>query len=265
VEGIDNIQPEFQEAFAHADQLIADYLGQRLQAAYLGGSVAVGEAWPGASDFDCFIFISDTLTPNDIQWRAQIEAILAGRFSAVSAFHLNVYPLQRLETEAFWRFILRYNALRLRGDDVLAHLADRGHLTPEPTCAFARSRHAFVSQCVEAACRGESPPSLESKLDDPLLWTRKLVRNFIVIEGAFLLMVAGRFRSFRQGEVLLGLQCSFPQWSDLYVLSRAILQDPYAAGVLPEQFIRDAHPFLQWMVEVLRDSEGTAPKRSRRA
>ncbi len=252
VSAVANIQPEFQEACAHADRLSADCFGDRLQAAYLGGSIPVGEAWPGASDFDCFLFTSDDPTTVDLQWRAQSESELAKRFPVVSVFHLNLYPLKRLETESFWRFILKYNAVRIRGDDILGRLADHGYPTPEPSPAFARGRRVFVSQCVEAACRGECPPSLGEKLDDPMLWTRKLVRNFIVVEGAFLLMVAGCFRSFRQAEVFSGLEKTFPQWSDLYDRSRAILKDPYAQGVYPEQFIRDAGPFLQWTLQVLQ-------------
>lgn len=252
VDAIANIQAEFQEAFAHADPLIADYFGERLRAAYLGGSIPAGEAWPGASDFDCFVFTSDVSTAVDLQWRTQSESDLARRYPVVSVFHLNLYPLQRLETESFWRFILKYNAVRFRGDDILACLADHGYPTPEPSAEFARGRRGFVFQCVEAARRGECPPSLGGKLDDPMLWTRKLVRNFIVVEGAFLLMVAGCFRSFRQADVLPGLEKAFPQWSDLYDRSRAILKDPYAQGVHPEQFMREAGPFLGWTLQVLQ-------------
>ena len=53
------IQPEFEELVRAADENCMTRFGKRLAAVYLAGSIAVGEAWPGASDLDWWVFLRD--------------------------------------------------------------------------------------------------------------------------------------------------------------------------------------------------------------
>jgi len=211
-----NPQPEFRPAIDEMDRRISQRFSARLQATYLGGSIPFGEAWPGASDVDCFFFTAEAPTADDEQWCRSTARELHAQFPVAAEFHVNHHGLARLETEEFWRFILRYNSVRLRGRDVLEELATRGFPTPQPTREWARGRLEFVRTCLKEAVAGRCPPSLERRVDDPFLWTRKLVRNFIVVEGGFLLMALDELETFGQGEVIGKLSRRCPKWTQLF-------------------------------------------------
>ena len=120
------IQPEFQHLVVSADRVCAERFGARLVAVYLAGSVALCEAWPGASDLDCFAFLDGIPSPADKAWRRRAEKRLETEFPVASEVHLNVYPTERLRQESFWRFILRYNSLRINGSNLVAELGHQG-------------------------------------------------------------------------------------------------------------------------------------------
>ena len=241
-------QDGFREAVAAADEACVRRFGDRLQACYVAGSVAAGEAWPGASDLDWFVFVADQPTGADRSWRYRTQKRLDRQFPVLSEAHVNLFSIDKLAGEGFWRFILRYNAVRVRGEDVIAHLERRGVQTPRPSAELAKSRLPFVRRCLADAMAGKCPPALAELPTDPLLATRKLARNFVIVEGAFLLMSEGRFESFKQGVVLDGLTRTAPKWRSLFDTTRVVLQDPYRGAVGPSEFMCSVEPFMTWMI-----------------
>jgi len=247
------IQPEFENLVEAADRRCLTRFGDRLAATYLAGSVAVGEAWPGASDLDWFVFLHDEPTPADMAWRRRTRARLESQFPAAAEVHLNIHCRERLEREAFWRFILRYNAARIRGDNVVAQARRAGFATPRPSRKLAKSRLPFVRHCLAEAVAGRCPPALAQLPADPFLASRKLARNFVVVEGAFVLMCQRRFKSFKQEAVLRGLRQSTRRWSGLLNMTEAILADPYRARVNPDALMVEIEPFMHWAIAVIED------------
>ena len=249
------IQDGYRELVETANRWCADRSGERLAAVYLSGSVAVGEAWPGASDLDCFVFLRGEPTAADKAWRRRAEKRLEARFPICPNVHLTTSAVERLAQEAFWRFILRYNATRIRGVNLIAELGRRGITTPRPSRKLARGRLPFVRACLEAAVTGQRVPSLGELPSDPFLATRKLARNFVIVEGAYLLMARGTFVSFRQGDVLKGLRCVSRRWAGLVRTAEGILCDPHKAGVRPEVLLDLAEPFVNWAIEQIEKRE----------
>lgn len=244
-------QEGFQDVVAAADECCALRFGPRLKGAYVAGSVAVGEAWPGASDLDWFVFLVDEPTPADGAWRSRTRRQLERRFPVASEVHLNVYSVDRLMREEFWRFILRHNAVQIRGANLVAELGRRGARTPRPSRKLARSRLPFVRKCLKEAAAGRCPPALAALPGDPFLATRKLARNFVIVEGAYVLMWKGAFRSFKQEAVLQGLRSTWRRWRPLARTARDVLEDPYRAAVPPDDFMRQVHPFMTWAIDLI--------------
>jgi hypothetical protein len=101
---------------------------------------------------------------------------------------------------------------------------------------------------------GRCPPSLAGLPSDPFLATRKLARNFVIVEGAFVLMCLGAFKSFGQEAVLRGLRGASHRASRLLDTTAAILSDPYQAQVRPRAFLKDVHPFMDWAITVIENA-----------
>ena len=242
------IQEGYRELVSVADKWCADRFGDRLAATYLAGSVAVGEAWPGASDLDWWVFLRDELTRADRAWRARAEKRLETRFPIAPDVHLSVFSVERLKRETFWRFILRYNSLRIRGRNLVAELGRACARTPRPSRKLARSRLPFVRMCLDEALAGRPVPALGSLPSDFFLATRKLARNFVIVEGAYVLMAKGEFVSFRQEAVLQGVRRISRRWGNLTKMTEAILQDPHGAAVRPDEFMKEAGPFVNWAI-----------------
>jgi len=161
----------------------------------------------------------------------------------------------RLRKEAAWRFILRYNAIRLYGVDIIAELEKEGTNTARPSKETAKSRIRWMRRNIEGAVRGELPQELFPKLpDDPFLATRKLARNFILVEGAHLLMADNAFCGFRQNDVLAKLKALYPQWVSIFVRTESILEDPLTTGVMPDDFIAEIAPFCHWSIDRIERS-----------
>ena len=247
------IQKEFAALVAATDGVCRRRFGNRLAAAYVAGSVARGEAWPGASDLDWFVFLHEEPTTLDKAWRRRRQRALQARFRVAGEVHLNVNSVERLRRESFWRFILRYNALRIRGSSVLAQLERQGHRVPRPGRELAKSRLPFVRQCLSEALAGRCPPAFAEMPSDPFLATRKLARNFVIVEGAYVLMCRGAFKSFGQGAVLHGLRRVRPSISGLLDTTAAILADPYQAKVKPKAFMRQVRSFVEWAVQWIEE------------
>ncbi len=248
------LQEDFEDLVAAVDECCALRFGTRLRGAYLGGSVAAGEAWPGASDLDWFVFLQEEPTRADRKWKTLTRRQLEGRYPIASEVHLNVYPVDRLAREEYWRFILRYNAVQVRGDNLLAELARCGIRAPRPSRSLAKSRLSFMRQCLEETVAGRCPPSLAELPADPFLTTRKLARNFVIVEGAHVLMAKGVFKSFKQEAVLEGLRSITRRWRPLLKMTEATLRDPYQAAVPPDEFMKQVGPFVTWAMVLIEDA-----------
>ena len=242
------IQPEFEGLVRAADEHCLTRFDSRLAGEYLAGSVAVGEAWPGASDLDWFVFLRDEPTPADRAWRRRMQKRLEDEFRAASEVHLNLFSQGRLRREGFWRFIFRYNGDRVRGDNLIAALERQGIRTPRPSRKLAKSRLPFVRRCLSESLAGRCPPALVGLPTDPFLASRKLVRNFVIVEGAFVLMCKRTFKSFKQKAVLQGLRETTRRWRPLLRNTEAILSDPYRAGICPNDLMAEVAPFMNWAI-----------------
>ncbi len=248
------IQPEFIDAVRAVDEASAERFGNRMVGSYVAGSVASQEALPGISDLDWWTFLHDEPTPADRTWRRRIESRIVGRYGVFSEAHVNVHPLGRLAHEGFWRFILRYNCQRVRGANAVAILEQRGHSTPRPSRKLAKSRLPFVKGCLSAALCGDCPAAVPALPSNPHLATRKLARNFMVVETAFLHMSRGAFRSFGQEEVFSGLAAVAPEWKGLLRLSEPILMDPLRAAAKPSDYMVEAGPYMSWVIQQIEAS-----------
>ena len=242
------IQPEFEDLVSATDESCRRRFDCRMAAEYLAGSVAVGEALPGASDLDWFVILYDKPTSADKAWRRRMQIRLQNRFPAAFEVHLNLHSLAQLRGEDFWRFIFRYNAARIRGVNVIAQLERKGIRTPRPSRSLAKSRIPFVRKCLSEALAGRCPPALAELPSDPSLCTRKLARNFVIVEGAFVLMCQRSFKSFKQEAVLRGLRNTSRSWHPLLKKTEAILADPYGAGVPPDDLMAEVEPFIDWAI-----------------
>ena len=230
-------------------------LGETLRAFYLGGSIASGDGWPGASDTDCFLFVADDPPEVDLAWCKTKGELLEERYPVIKGYHLSMFSVDRLRKESAWRFILRYNGILLHGVDIIAELEEGGIHTARPSKEWAKARVEWMRRNVEGAVRGDLPKELNPKLpEDPFLATRKLARNFIVLEGAHLLMADGAFCGFRQDDVLAKLKGLYPQWAPMFDRTDAILQNPFIAAVDPDDYIADITPFCRWSIDRIERS-----------
>lgn len=250
-----HIQEPFRPAIADGLGCCVDRFGESLRSFYLAGSIAAGEAWPGASDTDCFLFVEEEPQEESLSWCKARGDALERQYPVVGGYHLSLFSVARLARESAWRFILRYNAIRLHGDDLIAELEDVGVDTARPSRELAKLRVTWMRSNIEGAVRGEIPKALFPTLpDDPFLTTRKLVRNFIIVEGAHLLMADEAFCGFRQSDVLNVLQSLHPQWAPIFHQAERVLRDPHEAGVTPEDFIAEAAPFCRWAIDRIEAS-----------
>ena len=94
---------------------------------------------------------------------------------------------------------------------------------------------------------------------------RKLVRNFVLLEGAYVPMLSGDYGSFRQSDVLPRLAAVHPKWQPLVDMAVAILEDPFAAKVSPQTAIEKILPFARWAIEKTAEEEDTSQCKSDKA
>lgn len=248
---IEQIQIEFRPALVEAGEAVIACFRERLLAIYLTGSVAAGDALPGVSDVDWFMFVAGEPTEDDLAWcRARATDIVA-RYPAVAALQLTPHSLARLEGDSFWRFAVRHTAVRLYGRDLPAELVARGIPVDAPGRAMALGRRPWTQRILANLGQGTVPTYLYKEPDDPRLAMRKLARYFVVVEGAYLLMGADGFTSFHARDVLPALAAAFPQWAILYAMTADVLRDPYAATFSLDAYRHEALAFFTWAVERL--------------
>ena len=239
----------FNPAIAEMLRLCRERFGENLKAVWLTGSISVGEALVGKSNVNWFMFLENDPSENDSAWIENTKEKIANQFPTVGEVLMNLYSLDRLRKERFWRFIIRYNSVQLHGEDVLTELEKEGFETPEPSKKFAQSRTAFAKKCIDSAVKGKLTPELTVLPVDPFLSSRILVRYFVIIEGAYLLMAEDKFTSFRQDEVLNQLQADYPEWKEVLDMTEKILKDPKHANILPDTVVEKVAPFVYWILD----------------
>lgn len=249
-----HIQTEFRPAIRRALKLCMDRFGEDLKAIYIGGSVAFGEALAGVSDVDWWMFQELEPSESDKSWRREKESMLNERYPVVNGFHLSLSSLDRLREEPIWRFIFRYNSVRLHGTDVISELEKEGIHTPAPSRELAQSRIGWLEKITNATVDGRLSEVEFPLPQNPCLATRKLAKWFVILEGAHLLMADCAFSSFRQRDVLQQLMSLYPQWTCLFTITQRILENPFSAGIPPDTFISHVTPFMRWAIERIRNA-----------
>lgn len=244
-----DIQPEFRPALRYLGKQIIAYFGNRLQAIYLGGSIAFGEALVGVSDADWWMFLADEPHECELAWCRDLQHTLTTRFPEIAEYHLTPYSLARLEQEAFWRYAFRHNAIQLYGDDVLSAMEARGIHIDTPNRVFAINRLRWMKPLLESLQHGTVPPYLYPTPETPCHAIRKLARYFVILDGAYLLMAEGKFSSFRAKVVLPSLRATFPAWKSLYDMTALVLNDPSAISFTQEEYLEQLIPFFAAAIE----------------
>ena len=248
----ESIQNEFFRAVV--ERCIAEccaHFGERLVSIYVYGSIHRDEAVPGVSDLDAGIFTTDGFSPQDAEWRSQINDRLNMEFpslpsgwmpraigvgwartdatmseadeavlqAALRGIMQEVRPDAEASTLLRRRggaYLLRYDATRIWGDNLTS-----GQAVPPPDALWARVafqcpwdgvRHAAgLGTALQTAFTEENV--IEWGLPkEPARKLRKLAR-LAVLGGAYLLMACGEFRSYRARDVLPALAQHHPQWT----------------------------------------------------
>ncbi len=245
---IQRIQPEFRSAMQFAGQQLLTYFDKQLLAVYLTGSVAYGEALVGVSDVDTFIFLDVEPSEIDLSWCDELRTTILSRFPVATDYLLTPHSMELLECESFWRYALRYNSLQLYGSDILTALELRGFAIEAPSRAFALNRLGWMKPLLESLRGGTVPEYVYHTPEMPCLAVRKLARYFVLLEGAYLLMLDEQFISFHACDVLPALRANYPQWDTLYQMTDAVLRDPYTIAYSVDDFLCAVIPFFDMAV-----------------
>ena len=248
------MQEEFRPAIEHALDMCISRFGSRLLTVVLSGSVAFGEAIIGASDVDWFAFIEDDLSDDDMLWREEAKDELEEKYPVVSEFGLGLFPIDKLRQEESWRFIIKHNSIRLYGEDMISRLESEGVMTPLPTKEYIKSRLSWIESMWQSACDDSIPEMLFKMPHDPYQATRKIARYFVLVEGAYLLMINGHFKSFQRDHILGQLRNLYPQWDDVYDLVERVSINPQQEQVIPAELTAKITPFMRWMIENIKDA-----------
>lgn len=245
----DRIQDEFRAVIVRALDLYQDHYAGHLKAVFVAGSTAFGEAVPGASDVDLFVFLGREPDKRDLSWSAHTAAALSGELPTGSDLHVAIHPLQRLRHDETWRYLLRYFAIQLHGGNSLLDMEREGLRIPSPSRTMATSMVGTMRRVLDETMAKGFPERLFPLPKEPWKATRKLARWFMIREGATLLMAEDRLLSFRQADVLRQLRAAFPEWAQRFELTERILSDPVGAGISPEQFMAAVTPFIRWAID----------------
>ncbi len=232
------------------------YYGERLAAMYICGSVHRGEAIPGVSDLDTWVFINDDYLEVDREWEVQIEEKLQGEISgfkemsrAISvkdAFGEETHPETSESTRlrsCAWFYRLRYDATLVWGKELT-----QGLQIQPPDATWAGASFRPVCNLVRHAAGLEERTNYDFKLPNTsFLRLRKLAR-LGVLSGAYLLAARGEFQSYKVKEVLPLLKQLFPQWADFLDETNALAIKLNVATA--EQVDDYCTQLIKWMSEV---------------
>ena len=251
-----SIQPEFRPLAECTAERCKDLLGENYAAAYLHGSLYMGDAVCGVSDLDVYLV---TKTPvNEVlrQRILKLEDVLLQEFPVVSEVHLALHDEAALRDDAFARFVLRYNAMLLGGEDIVRRLEERGAARIYPDAAMAKGRLVFARSCFQDALAGKQPACTGPVPKEPCWAARKFARYFVVVEGAYFLMTRGKFTAFTAEAVLPGLREEAPDFGEALLLAERVLRDAKSANLSGEDFLRRIQPFAEWMFRCMEKSDG---------
>jgi hypothetical protein len=252
------LQQEYLSLVCELASTCTNRLGSYLQALYVGGSVAAGEAWPESSDVDSFMITSIEPSLDDKRW-CDLEALrLAEKYPIAKEVHLNLYSIAFLrEEQMLLKFILRYNAQCVIGASLLENIERAGFPIACPSKELAKGRLWFVKKCVRGLDDGHFPDGLFGSAvpndlslisNNDWMATRKIVRNYILVEGAYLLMLTGDFRSFHREDVLDRIAALYPESRELMQLARKVMTFPVQEKVAPQRAREILLPFLYWVI-----------------
>ncbi len=248
------LQEGFRDLVAVVNERCAARFGLRLRAAYLGGSVPVGEAWPGASDLDWFVFLQASphgqMGHGNPAREGNLRPVFRSRRKSISTSTRwtdscarnpggSSCATMRFESEAR----ISLPSWRVAESEHLVRAAD----WPGPGCRGCAN--AWPKQW-----RADARPHWPSCLPTPPLATRKLARNFVIVEGAHVLMARGAFKSFTQDAVLQGLRDASRRWRPLLRMTEDVFEDPYRAEVSPNDFMKEVCPFMNWAIALIENA-----------
>jgi predicted nucleotidyltransferase len=238
-------EPYFRQAIQQHIQAYRAYLGSRLLAVYVWGSVHRNEAVAEVSDLDLHAFISDSFSLHERQTLEQQFPRLAWLTPPLPIRLLqqglppDADETSRTRTQALY-VRLRYDATLVWGASLLTARDDL-----EPNRTFARLSFASVRDCLRYAVGLDKQNKSDFTLPtEAALRLRKLAR-LAVLGGGYLLMARGDFRSFQGTDVLPALRCDLPQWSPFLETTERLYIMPANSAV---QEVRDYEQrMLAWV------------------
>lgn len=223
------------------------YLGSNCVAIYLHGSIFYGDAIEGVSDLDSCLIISEPLTKDEKTCLWECAEMLQMRFPVAEEVHISTYTENDLKSDKFTRFILKYNAGLIYGEDIVNEIDGIVEDRLIPDKKTAKVRLDFAKNCFQDALAGKQPACTGKLPENTFYAARKFVRYFVVIEGAYWLMTLNRFQSFRKEDVLQGLWENTTGFESILALSETVLVDPLSAGVAHEDVLKKIRPIVEWM------------------
>ncbi|MDD3122338.1 MAG: hypothetical protein PHC62_02355 [Candidatus Izemoplasmatales bacterium] len=202
---MDSIQIEYREQVTHMVNFINTIFKEKVISIYLSGSVWSNEAILYHSDVDLFLVLTDYVDKEEIKKTFLKKLIEEYPFSPEP--HISIYSLQQLKTDHFTRFIMEYNCGLMYGNNIAKDLNKVIDKTINPSEKAYFQRLQFAKDAYEALKNGKrNLPNLGLLPSDTYFAARKLIKYFIVIEGAYYLMKVGNFKSFNTDEVFNSLE-----------------------------------------------------------
>jgi hypothetical protein len=254
------LEMPFREAIEHHLAVNLSHYGERLAAVYVYGSVYRCEALIGTSDLDLMIVTTDGFSPEDQDWELQRWKIQKQENSAPYAIETgpnranSVARVMEMLNPHFGpnvtTCILYHDSQFIYGQDLRSGFSipemNRGWAIPciEGPLSWARAA-ANSSSNISPAADGANA----WLLPEPSRQIRKLARH-CVMAGACLLMVRGRFQSFRSADVLAVLSELYPSWSDFYhEIGACPVSIPSNYPLDGEAYNRQALAWVEWVAE----------------
>lgn len=248
------IQPEFKPVVDEALARCKAYLNVDFLAAYLHGSVNLGDAVAGVSDLDLFVVTKKEPSDADRAWLETLCQALRERYRVIDEAHIALTSEESLRADRFSRFALTFNAALLDGVDVAAKFTKDEPDSYLPDKRIAQMRLGFARQCLCDVLAGKQSASTGPLPENTCYAARKYARYFVVIEGAYFLMSRGRFTSFAPETVLGQLEKEAQEYAEAIALTRRVMTDPLGAGVRHEAFIREAASLVRWMLDQIENA-----------
>ncbi len=231
--GVASGQPEFTAPIERVIGELRRRFSGSLIAYYVGGSVARGEALPYHSDVDSFAILGAEPTADDRAWKGSIEEAVRRDHPQVKDYHINLWSRYFMRNETLL-FIFRYNAHLAFGRDVVTECERQGDRIPSPNGAWAKKRIGWMEKCFDGLVRNDFPAELyggaipsviSAEHANDFYISRKLARNYMLLDGAYYLMAKNAFKTFAISDVMPNLQRLLPQWkTELEITCLALMR-----------------------------------------